>query len=632
MEQFQEVPQAVIADAKKPQSMSRLIWISFAVSLTLLVTGSVGITSRASQSDLTSLGNLPSSRNARSNVLVLARSYEYNSLGFHQAEKDRKHYKETNREIVIIPDGRGDDGSRSRLASFPVVWDQNAIVTVELNFRIEILASTDPILNEKDPLVCQALLRIDDIFVGQAPYDFVGQLVVVPSNVSLPKDSGWRKFRSANIEMKQGEHLLTLGGYCSRGTTTARVSFDRVTLRMSEKASVKNLLVGAATSFTSRSLSASLAVDTLNPKAHVHTVINRLRLKAFKNNIRILSNFGDRTQGSNSYLQAAAWVEQTLTGFGYVVERARYTYYGNARNSMYVTKVGNTFPDRMYIVSAHLDGTGGGGAANDNGSGCSLLLEMARLLASNDVSTELSIRLVFWNNEETGLDGSYAYAQQREALQGQESPPGSGLYPEPTWLGIIQHDQILFDHGLPVQVDQIPGANLNIEYLGTSVFHKQSLALSNALVKGNAEYAKWYPAVIGNNMAATDSISFADLAASVSVRENERIAGIGQGSQPNWHKPTDLYETYSDKDYLFGLNCVQTTLGTVAELAGLRVNLVMACLKKLRAACHCSTIGDCYATTLANKCLHPIDNTQDKWFQRRIKKRYTRFCSRRSAR
>ena len=71
------------------------------------------------------------------------------------------------------------------------------------------------------------------------------------------------------------------------------------------------------------------------------------------------------------------------------------------------------------------------------------------MLAAPDIVTDISVRMIFWNNEETGLNGSKAYTADREALQGQELPPDSGVYPEPTWLGMIQHDMILFDHGLP---------------------------------------------------------------------------------------------------------------------------------------------------------------------------------------
>ena len=40
---------------------------------------------------------------------------------------------------------------------------------------------------------------------------------------------------------------------------------------------------------------------------------------------------------------------------------------------------------------------------------------------------------------------------------------------------------------------------------------------------------------------------------------------------PHWHQQTDVYETYSEPDFLFGLNTVQTTVGAIAALAGATV-------------------------------------------------------------
>jgi len=56
--------------------------------------------------------------------------------------------------------------------------------------------------------------------------------------------------------------------------------------------------------------------------------------------------------------------------------------------------------------------------------------------------------------------------------------------------------------------------------------------------------------------------------AAISLRENERGAHLGAGWDPQWHQPTDLYATYSDKDFRLGLNAAQTTLSAVARLAG----------------------------------------------------------------
>jgi hypothetical protein len=38
----------------------------------------------------------------------------------------------------------------------------------------------------------------------------------------------------------------------------------------------------------------------------------------------------------------------------------------------------------------------------------------------------------------------------------------------------------------------------------------------------------------------------------------------------HYHQASDLYSTYSDKDFRLGLNAAQTTLGAVAELTGVR--------------------------------------------------------------
>ena len=93
------------------------------------------------------------------------------------------------------------------------------------------------------------------------------------------------------------------------------------------------------------------------------------------------------------------------------------------RQNVYCTKIGTTRPDEMYILGAHMDGHGWGEAANDDGSGTALVMELARIFSSPDVQTERSIRFVLWNNEETGLNGAWAYVNQRQALQGKENPP-----------------------------------------------------------------------------------------------------------------------------------------------------------------------------------------------------------------
>jgi len=244
-----------------------------------------------------------------------------------------------------------------------------------------------------------------------------------------------------------------------------------------------------------------------------------------------------------------------------------------ARDEVYCTKVGSVHPGEMYIVGAHMDGIGWGEAANDDGSGTALVMQLARIFSGPDVRTVRSIRFVLWNNEETGLNGSRAYVEQRQALQGKEDPPGSGKYPEPTWLGMIQHDMMLFDHGMPrsdgtLSPEQRPEADVNIEFQASATFASQAQQLAWTFAAANEKYATDYPASVGSHMTNTDSAPFQDLVAAISLRENERGAHIGAGWDPNWHQPTDLYSSYSDKDFRLGLNAAQTTLAALAGLVG----------------------------------------------------------------
>jgi hypothetical protein len=244
-----------------------------------------------------------------------------------------------------------------------------------------------------------------------------------------------------------------------------------------------------------------------------------------------------------------------------------------AREEVFCTKVGTTRPDEMYIIGGHMDGHGWGEAANDDGSGTAIVMELARIFNSPDVQTERSIRFALWNNEETGLNGARAYVDQRQALQGKESPAGSRKYPEPKWLGMIQHDMMMWDHGMPradgtVSKEQRPEADVNIEFQSNSKMSDASQKLAWILHAANEKYATDYPAQVGPHMTNTDSGPFQDIIPAISLRENERGREIGAGWDPNWHQPTDVFTTYSDKDFRLGMNAAQTTLAAVAQLTG----------------------------------------------------------------
>lgn len=322
----------------------------------------------------------------------------------------------------------------------------------------------------------------------------------------------------------------------------------------------------------------------------VQTIVERLDFEGYKELVRGLAQFGDREQGTERNERANDWIEEQLRSWGYETERLHYEFVPREgappepREQVYATKVGSTIPEEMVILGAHMDGRGGGEAVNDNASGTALVMEIARVLASPDVETTRSVRFALWNNEETGLNGARAYVEQRAGLQGVEDPAGSGRYPEPRWIAMIQHDKVMFDHGNPVQLQQAWNADVDVEFQLASERWEESARLGIEMINANRMFATDYPAALSNSMSNTDSTPFMNLVAAVSVRENRRLYEIGwqgpegygaRGTDPHWHRPTDLFVNFSDHDFRLGFNAAQTTLGATARLVEARVRPAM---------------------------------------------------------
>ena len=234
------------------------------------------------------------------------------------------------------------------------------------------------------------------------------------------------------------------------------------------------------------------AQDTPNTRSTqdvTQEMVDALSLKSYKVTLKQLTTFGDRRQGTGRNRAALDWIEEEFSSYGYTnSQRLNYQFpeathtphsesqrlrprgpegavgggrrrglraptgvnrdpkaqkntklrklnmqpiIDDQRQQIYCTKIGSSRPEEMYIIAAHMDGIGFGEACNDDGSGTAIVLELARIFADPRVQTECSVRFILFNNEESGLNGSYAYVDQRHALQGIESPEGSGLYLEP---------------------------------------------------------------------------------------------------------------------------------------------------------------------------------------------------------
>jgi len=511
----------------------------------------------------------------------------------------------------------GMSGGFARTITLPAAADE-----VSLTFRYHLEQSSE---YESDEL-SQVMVTFDGVPLAGAGVDFVAQ-IAGDGNGGPPRSTGWTQFSIGLGSLTAGSHALVLGGYNNKktlGDESSRIRFDDVLLAgepvapcvvdadcadadvctddvcdagvcahppnvascddglgcTSGDVCSAGVCAGQDDCPGDASCGASSGVCEM-PAADL--LVGGLDLQRFKARIAALASSDPPIGGSRHWSRpgnAAALdqLEGVLASYGYAVSRHAYSYSGQTRANVYATKIGSLRPDEMVIVSAHMDSVNQESAgsvfapgANDDASGCALVLELARVLAEPAIVTDRSVRFIFWNNEETGLNGSNAYVADRRPLQGVESPPGSGLYPEPRWIAVITHDQLLWDHGLPSGPTQISGADIDIEFQASSTFAADSLALANLVDEANRDFAPAYPSEVTDDMCCTDSVPFQNHVASVSVRDNRRRAEIGNGSNPTWHRNSDVYATYSEADFALGFSAVQATTGAVARIANARL-------------------------------------------------------------
>src|SRR5688500_11351164 len=76
---------------------------------------------------------------------------------------------------------------------------------------------------------------------------------------------------------------------------------------------------------------------------------------------------------------------------------------------------GRERPDEVVLVSGHFDSWDVGQGAHDDGGGCIVSWEVARLLKELNLRPRRTIRVVLYTNEENGLRGGNAYRDAHRA-------------------------------------------------------------------------------------------------------------------------------------------------------------------------------------------------------------------------
>ncbi len=117
------------------------------------------------------------------------------------------------------------------------------------------------------------------------------------------------------------------------------------------------------------------------------------------------------TQPGN--LLAIDYLVETLRGFGYEPILEWWEPRPGIRTTNVIIRIeGTENPELVYVVSSHFDSSSRGPGADDNTSGSTALLEVARTLAGKALPA--TIELAWFTGEESGLLGSRYYVQRAQ--------------------------------------------------------------------------------------------------------------------------------------------------------------------------------------------------------------------------
>lgn len=138
-------------------------------------------------------------------------------------------------------------------------------------------------------------------------------------------------------------------------------------------------------------------------------VANQVTQENITNNLTEFEGLGVKRRGTAALQNTLNWLKDKYLSYGYTAGQMvedSYSYSGYTCKNLVLTKIGTVHPNTYVILCGHYDTIAGTGT-NDNGSGTSIILEVARLL--QNIPTEYSIKFINFSGEEDGLRGSQHY-------------------------------------------------------------------------------------------------------------------------------------------------------------------------------------------------------------------------------
>ncbi|MDQ1332049.1 MAG: Zn-dependent exopeptidase [Bacteroidota bacterium] len=158
----------------------------------------------------------------------------------------------------------------------------------------------------------------------------------------------------------------------------------------------------------------------------LHKMLKDIAADSLENNVIWLQNMGTRFTLADNHRNVAVMIRNRFTMMGYddvkidsffITKTYRSINYDQWQYNVIATVEGAGYPDSLCVIGGHYDNIVSTGdpftivpGANDNASGVSAVLEIARVIAKNKYQPESTVKFIAFGSEELGLFGSYDFA------------------------------------------------------------------------------------------------------------------------------------------------------------------------------------------------------------------------------
>lgn len=249
-----------------------------------------------------------------------------------------------------------------------------------------------------------------------------------------------------------------------------------------------------------------------------------------------------RVQSDNDL--AANYIEERLAAFPNLIVTVQ--EFNTVGKNIIATQLGQSNPDDIYIVCAHYDSVATF-CADDNATGVSAVIEIARILGSYDLDSTIVYAL--WDEEEIGLRGANFYAQLAANTSNGNTRDNI--------LGVINMDMIGYDGDAPGTAGDNQ-FDIDVRPIANSLEIKDDLL--NLL---NTYTFDLNPVVVNPGTTASDHARFWNQGyAAVLVGESWET----NDQTPNYHSSNDRVE---DIDFQYMTEITKLVTAYMASEAGL---------------------------------------------------------------